>query len=245
MEAIKTSRLTRKFNGLKAVDAISISVEKDEIFGFLGLNGAGKTTTVRMLTTILPPTAGSAKVYGHSIRKEMVEVRKAIGVVFEDASATQPDWTPMEYLEYFGAISGLDDKETKKRSLALLEEMELYDARERTLKTLSAGMAKRVEICRALLSRPKVLFLDEPTKELDIPGKRYIWDMLKKLKEEEVTIFLSSHDVREIEVLCDTVSVIHKGKVVHSGDASELKGKGGMDELEDRVIKLLRGDLGE
>ena len=236
--AIETNNLLRKFDGLTAVNGVSFKVEEGGKFGFLGLNGAGKTTTLRMLTTILNPTSGSGSIYGHDIRNDRVKVRELIGVVFEEVGVTQPDWTPMEYLEFFGAMHNIEKEEIKKRSEELLEMVGLYDRREGIMKTFSSGMKKRIELCRALLCRPKLLFLDEPTKELDIPGKRYVWNLLKKM--EGMTIFISSHDIREIDIVCDDVCIIHKGDIIFSGSASELK-KGSTDEFEKEVIKLLRG----
>ena len=151
------------------------------IFNFrIGNNGAGKTTTVRMLATILDPTDGKASVYGHDIVKDRLKIRKIIGVVTEESGVTQPDGTSLEYLEFFGAIHGMDDSLIKERSKELLDMMELYDRRHDPLKTFSGGMMRRTEIARVLLHNPKVLFRDEPTRELDIPGKRYIWNLLRE-----------------------------------------------------------------
>jgi ABC-2 type transport system ATP-binding protein len=246
-EMIKTENLTKVYNGNKAVDNLNIEIPEGITFGFLGLNGAGKTTTVRMLATILDPTSGKASVDGHDIVKDKLEVRKMIGVLTEESGVTQPDWTPLEYLEFFGAIHGMADSLVKERTKELLQMMDLYERRYDPMKTFSGGMMRRAEIARVLLHNPKVLFLDEPTRELDIPGKRYIWNLLQDLKhEQDVTIFLSSHDIREIEVLCDRVCIIHKGKIVFSGDANTLKsGKGTYDELEENVIKLLKGEIVE
>jgi ABC-2 type transport system ATP-binding protein len=245
-EMIKTENLTKVYNGIKAVDGLNLEVEEGITFGFLGLNGAGKTTTVRMLATILDPTSGKASVYGHDIVKDRLEVRKIIGVVTEESGVTQPDWTPLEYLEFFGAIHGMNDSLIKERTKELLQMLDLYERRYDPMKTFSGGMMRRAEIARVLLHNPKVLFLDEPTREFDIPGKRYIWNLLQDLKhDQDVTIFLSSHDIREIEVLCDRVCIIHKGKIVFSGDADKLKsGKGTSDELEENVTKLLKGEMG-
>ena len=244
---IKTENLTKVYNGNTAVDGLNLEVEEGITFGFLGLNGAGKTTTVRMLATILNPTSGKASVYGHDVVNDRVELRKIIGVVTEESGVTQPDWTPIEYLDFFGAIHGMDNSLISERTKELLQMLDLYERRFDPMKTFSGGMMRRAEIARVLLHNPKVLFLDEPTRELDIPGKRYIWNLLQDLKhEQDVTIFLSSHDIREIEVLCDRVCIIHKGKIVFSGDADKLKrGKGTSDELEENVTKLLKGELVE
>lgn len=242
MEAIEVEALTKDFDGLTAVDHITFKVKKGSIFGFLGLNGAGKTTTVRMLTTLLRPTEGEAWVNGCSVINERMKVKELIGIVPEDTVATQPDWTPVEYLRFFGSIHGMDHKLINEKNRDLLELLELSDRARDPLKDYSSGMKKRVEIARALLPEPEILFLDEPTKELDIPGKRQIWDMLLKLKEGGgATIFLSSHDIREIEVLCEDVCVIHKGKLVFKGSTQNLKGT--RDELESKVIRLLRGEV--
>jgi ABC-2 type transport system ATP-binding protein len=246
-ELIKTENLTKAYNGNKAVDSLNLEVAEGITFGFLGLNGAGKTTTVRMLATLLDQTSGKASVSGHDIVNDRVEIRRIIGVVTEESGVTQPDWTPLEYLDFFGAIHGMDDSLIKERTKELLQMLDLYERRFDPMKTFSGGMMRRAEIARVLLHNPKVLFLDEPTRELDIPGKRYIWNLLQDLKhDQDVTIFLSTHDIREIEVLCDRVCIIHKGKIVFSGGADKLKsGKGTSDELEEHVIKLLKGEIVE
>jgi ABC-type multidrug transport system ATPase subunit len=221
---IETFKLTRKFNGITAVDNISFRVRKGSIFGFLGLNGAGKTTTLKILTTIIPPTSGTAIVDGYDVTKEPVNVRRIIGTVSEESGTICPSWNPIEYFSYFGRLHGMSKTEIKGRRKELLDLMDLSKYKNKPMGTFSEGMKKKVEICRAMLHEPKILFLDEPTKELDIPSKREMWNLLKELvKAKNITVFLCSHDILEIDAMCDDVCVIYKGNITFSGNVNKLK----------------------
>lgn len=243
MAIIETENLTRKFNGFIAVDRVSFAVEKGDIFGYLGLNGAGKTTTVKMLTTIIPPTEGSARIDGHDVVKDPLGVRGEIGVVSESELTPKPEWTAYQYLLYFGTFHGLSDDEIKERARALLKNFDLLEFANKKLGVFSGGMKKKVEMCRALLSYPPILFLDEPTKDLDIPMKREVWETLRSIAiEEKTTIFLCSHDIYEINELCNKICVIAKGKITFSGAIEDIRLGKDVTELEKSVIKLLRGE---
>jgi len=235
--AIEASDLTRSFGSLMAVDGISFKVSKGQLYGFLGLNGAGTTTTIRMLTTLLPPTRGSAKLWGHDVTLEPLAVRKLIGLVSDETNESQSDWTAREYLSYFARIRGMEDvSDTVERCLSGVDLAERF--RGKLIGTYSTGMKRRVEIARALLGRPKVLFLDEPTRGLDLPAKRETWKLLKHLASQEaVTTFLSSHDAQEIRTLCSEISIVTAGKLVFTGTTQDLGGD--LDEFEDRLIDLL------
>jgi ABC-type multidrug transport system ATPase subunit len=240
---IETENLTKKFNGFTAVDHVSFEVEKGDIFGYLGLNGAGKTTTVNMLTTILPPTEGTARIDENDIVKNPLGVREVIGVVFESELTPKPSWTAYQYLLYFGTLQGLDDAEIEERAKSLLKSFKLLEFANKELGTFSEGMKKKVEICRAMLSYPKILFLDEPTKDLDIPMKREVWETLRSIAiEDRVTIFLCSHDIYEINELCNKICVIAKGKITFSGNIEDIRLGKDVTELEKSVIKLLGGE---
>jgi ABC-2 type transport system ATP-binding protein len=235
--ALETENLTRRFGDFVAVDSVDLRVRKGELFGFLGLNGAGKTTTIRMLTTLLPPTAGRARLWGHDVSADPIAVRGLIGLVSDETSESQSDWTAREYLGYFARIRRLPDPEgVVERSL---DKVGLDRAfRGRLIATYSTGMKRRVEIARALMGEPKVLFLDEPTRGLDLPAKRETWDFLRGLAaRENVTTFLSSHDAQEIRNLCTEISVIAKGRVVFAGSTAELGSD--LDSFEENLIHLL------
>lgn len=235
--AIEMESLTRRFGDFTAVDGISLRIPKGCLYGFLGLNGAGKTTTIRMLTTLLPPSAGSAKLWGHDVVKEPLAVRSLVGLVSDETSESQSTWTAREYLLYFARIRRLHDPVDAVERL--LEDVGLDGRfRGRAIGSYSTGMKRRVEIARALMGGPKVLFLDEPTRGLDLPAKREMWNLLRRLAaSENATIFLSSHDAHEIRSLCEEISVIVKGRLSYTGPARELGGD--LDEFENRLIELL------
>jgi ABC-2 type transport system ATP-binding protein len=235
--AIETDGLTRRFGEFTAVDAISLKIPKGQLYGFLGLNGAGKTTTIRILTTLLPPTAGTARLWGHDVATDPLSVRRLVGLVSDETSESQSTWTAREYLMYFARIRRLPDP--GDRAEALLDGVGLDPRfRGKLIGTYSTGMKRRVEIARALMGRPKVLFLDEPTRGLDLPAKRDMWNLLRRLAAtEDVTTFLSSHDSHEIRSLCQEISVIAKGQVVFTGATRDLGGD--LDAFETRLIELL------
>jgi ABC-2 type transport system ATP-binding protein len=235
--ALETEGLTRRFGSLTAVNHVSLKVRKGELYGFLGLNAAGKTTTIRMLTTLLPPSAGAAKILGHDVVGQPLAVRKLVGLVSDETSESQSEWTAREYLGYFARIRGLSDVENEvERSLESVGLDALF--RGKLIGYYSTGMKRRVEIARALMGNPKVLFLDEPTRGLDLPAKREMWKFLQTLAErEKVTTFLSSHDAQEIRSLCTQISVISQGRLVFTGPSRDLGAD--LDSFEERLIQLL------
>ena len=238
--AIETDGLSRSFGSLVAVDYVSLKIAKGQLYGFLGLNGAGKTTTIRMLTTLLPPNAGTAKLLGHDVVHEPLAVRGLVGLVSDETSESQSDWTAREYLGYFARIRGMADvRATVEDSLENVGLAKSF--RGKLIGTYSTGMKRRVEIARALLGNPKVLFLDEPTRGLDLPAKRETWKLLRDLAEREnVTTFLSSHDAQEVRSLCDEISVIANGRVVFTGQTHNLGSD--LDSFEERLIELLTSE---
>jgi ABC-2 type transport system ATP-binding protein len=235
--AIETTGLTRRFGGFTAVDGVSLRIPKGQLYGFLGLNGAGKTTTIRMLTTLLPPSEGTARLWGHDVSRDPLAVRGLVGLVSDETSESHSTWTAREYLEYFARIRGLADPAGSVERI--LTDVGLVPAfRDKLIGTYSTGMKRRVEIARALMGAPKVLFLDEPTRGLDLPAKREMWNLLRRLAaEEDVTTFLSSHDAQEIRSLCSEISVIAHGRVVFTGAARDLGSD--LDTFEERLIELL------
>jgi len=223
LDIIRTNNLTKKFNDFAAVDNISFSVKKGEIFGFLGPNGAGKTTTIKMLTTLLNPTAGSADIAGYDIKKQRNQVRQNIGIVFQEP-ALDTELNGEENLEYHARMYGIKKENRKQRIDEVLKLVDLEEKRKVLVKNYSGGMKRRLEIARGLMHYPTVLFLDEPTLGLDSQTRRAIWEYIKKMnKEEETTIFLTTHYMDEADYLCDRVGIIDHGKILVIDKISNLK----------------------
>jgi ABC-2 type transport system ATP-binding protein len=235
--AIETEGLTRRFGEFVAVDGVSLRIPRGQLYGFLGLNGAGKTTTIRILTTLLPPSGGHARLWGHDVVKESLAVRHLVGLVSDETSESQSTWTAREYLSYFARIRGIPHPAGEVERM--LDDVGLdVRFRSKLIGTYSTGMKRRVEIARALMGHPKVLFLDEPTRGLDLPAKREMWALLRRLAAtESVTTFLSSHDAQEIRTLCSEISVIRQGKLVYTGPTHHLGSN--IDAFEERLIELL------
>jgi ABC-2 type transport system ATP-binding protein len=235
--AIETDGLTRHFDDFTAVDGVSLRIPKGHLYGFLGLNGAGKTTTIRMLTTLLPPSGGTARLWGHDVVREPLAVRGLVGLVSDETSESQSTWTAREFLSYFARIRHMRD--VPEQVEKILDDVGLdVRFRGKLIGTYSTGMKRRVEIARALMGHPKVLFLDEPTRGLDLPAKRDMWNLLRRLAaNENVTTFLSSHDAQEIRSLCSEISVIANGRVIYTGATGELGSD--LDTFEERLIELL------
>jgi ABC-2 type transport system ATP-binding protein len=235
---IKVKNLTKRFNGFTAVNNISFSVKKAEIFAFLGPNGAGKTTTIRMLTTLLKPTQGKAFVNGSETIREKDTVRKSFGIVFQDQSLDD-ELTAFENMEFHGVLYCVEKRLRRERITQLLKFVGLWERRDNLVKKFSGGMKRRLEIARALIHHPTVLFLDEPTLGLDPQTRKSIWDYIKKLnKEEQMTIFFTTHYMGEAEKVAKRVAVIDKGKIIKEGTPAELKISTRTRSLEDAFIKL-------
>lgn len=214
MDILSIEKLTKTFNGLTAVDHISFSVKKGEIFGLLGPNGAGKTTTINMLCTLLSPTSGKGSVAGHEIVAESDAVRKSIGLVFQDPSLDD-QLSARENLNIHGLLYGLPQAEIDKRVKEVLELVELTDRADSVVKYFSGGMKRRLEIARGLIHYPQVLFLDEPTIGLDPQTRKHIWDYILKLKtEQKMTIILTTHYMEEAEEICDRIAIMDHGKII-------------------------------
>jgi ABC-2 type transport system ATP-binding protein len=219
-------------DGTKAVDNISFNVKEGEFFGFLGPNGAGKSTTIKILTTLLRKTSGSAIVAGHDLDKEPEDIRKLIGVQSQD-TAVDGDLTGRENLMLQGHFQQLLGAELKQRASELLKLVELEDAADKRARNYSGGMKKRLDLATALVHRPKLLFLDEPTTGLDPQSRAAIWAYLEKLnKKEGTTIFLTTQYMEEADKLCRQLSIIDFGKIVASGSPAELKRQVGADSIK-------------
>lgn len=230
-EAIVVENLVKKYGDFEAVKGVSFKVKRGEIFAFLGPNGAGKTTTVHILTTLLRPTSGRAVVAGHDVVEEPMEVRKRIGIVFQDPSLDR-ELTAWENMYIHGRIYGLKGNELRGKIERLLKFVELWEFKDKPVKTFSGGMQRRLEIARSLLHEPEVLFLDEPTIGLDPQTRAHIWDYIRAMKEEHnMTIFLTTHYMDEAEMLADRIAIIDHGKIIAEGTAEELKKLVGNDVI--------------
>ena len=228
VNVIEVNNLEHKYGDLTAVDNISFAVQQGEIFSFLGPNGAGKSTVINILTTLRKIQKGEAKVNGYDVAKDSKNVRKSIGIVFQ-MMCLDYEMTVCENLEYHGRIYSIPKEERKKRINELLKLTELENKRNTLAKDLSGGMKRRLELARGLLTKPAVLFLDEPTVGFDIQTRMRIWEYLKGIKNQGTTIFLTTHYMEEADLLSDRISIIDHGKIIVTGSASELKNKLGKD----------------
>ena len=232
MPAIEVTGLEREFSGgIRAVDGVDLEVAEGEIYAFLGPNGAGKTTTVRMLTTLLRPTGGSATVAGHDVVSEAAAVRRAIGVALQEA-ALDPLMTGRELIGLQATLHGLGGAEARRRGDALLDRVGLSQAADRRVGTYSGGMRRRLDLASALVHGPRVLFLDEPTTGLDPVSRKAIWEEVEALNREGTTVFLTTQYLEEADQLADRVGIIAKGTIVAEGTPSSLKAEVGKPHLE-------------
>src|SRR5919112_247053 len=234
---IEVENLVREFKkGPRAVDCINLRVESGEIYGFLGPNGAGKSTTVLMLTTLLPPTSGTARVAGFDVVREGPRVRAAIGAALQEA-ALDPLLTGREHLRLQAALHGLPRNERKKRGDELLERVGLAEAADRRVRGYSGGMKRRLDLALALVHRPRILFLDEPTTGLDPQSRSALWEEVSSLaRDEGVTVFLTTQYLEEADVLADRVGIIDSGRIVAEGTPEELKSAIGRPTIEARPV---------
>jgi len=231
MAIIEARRLTKRFDGLVAVDHIDLDVGEGEIFGFLGPNGAGKTTTIKMLTTLLKPSEGEAKVCGYDIVKQPDLVRRSIGVVFQEP-ALDDQLTGRENLDFHARLYGLNRREREERIEEVLKLVGLADRADELVKNYSGGMRRRLEIARGFVHHPRILFLDEPTLGLDVQTRRAIWSYIMKLnKKEGITIFLTTHYLEEADKLSDRVAIIDRGKILAVDSPRKLKDMIGSDVI--------------
>jgi ABC-2 type transport system ATP-binding protein len=230
MPVIQVDNLTKRFGNIKAVNDVSFTVEEGTIFGFLGPNGAGKTTTINILCTLLAPTSGMASISGHDCIKNPSEVRKSIGIVFQDPTLDK-DLTAYENLMFHAYLYDVKRSEMKGLIHDALNFVGLYERRDDLVKKFSGGMKRRLEVARGLIHRPRVLFLDEPTLGLDPQTRASLWDFIVKLPEEHnVTIFMTTHYMEEAEV-CDRIAIIDNGKIISTGTPDELKKTVGGDVI--------------
>lgn len=230
MDIIQVDRLVKRYGSFTAVDGVSFEVRAGEVFGFLGPNGAGKTTTISVLCTLLKPTAGHVLVNGFDVVRKSDDVRRSIGLIFQDPSL-DTNLTAQENLDFHAFVYNVPSRESRARQEELLKMVELWDRRTAMVKTFSGGMKRRLEIARGLLHRPKVLFLDEPTLGLDPQTRRHIWQYILDLREREgITIFLTTHYMDEAEN-CTRIAIIDQGKIVALDTPEQLKARVGGDVI--------------
>jgi ABC-2 type transport system ATP-binding protein len=233
LNGIVVEALAREYRGgVRAVDGIDLHVEPGEVYGFLGPNGAGKSTTILMLTTLLPPSAGTARVAGHDIRREGAAVRRAIGAALQQV-ALDSTLTGREHLRLQAALHGIEKPERRPRADELLERVGLADVADRRVGDYSAGMKRRLDLALALVHRPRVLFLDEPTTGLDPQSRADMWDEVRRLARiDGVTVFLTTQYLEEADVLADRVGIIDAGRIVAEGRPDDLKAQIGRPTIE-------------
>lgn len=235
MAILEVNDLTKKFGDFVAVDHISFTLQEGELFGFLGPNGAGKSTAIKMLTTILNPTSGEARVCGYDIVRERDAVRRNIGIVFQDPSSDR-FLTGRENLRYHAVMYHMPRKEIEKRIDEVLELLDLKGRENIPIKDCSAGIQRRFEVARGFMTRPRLLFLDEPTVGLDMQARVRLWSYINKLREEEaITILLTTHYIEEADYLCDRVGIIDHGKIVALDTPQNLKDVAGRETVRVEV----------
>jgi ABC-2 type transport system ATP-binding protein len=237
-DIIQVDNLTKKFNGLVAVDNVSFKVKKGEIFAFLGPNGAGKTTTIKMLTTLLKPTSGKIKINDFDPLSNQNEVRKSFGIVFQDPSLDD-ELTAFENMEFHGVLYKVPKEKRRRRIKELLKIVELEERRNDLVKTFSGGMKRRLEVARGLLHHPQIFFLDEPTLGLDPQTRNKIWAYIKKLNQKkQITIFFTTHYMEEAEQMAQKLAIIDHGRIIAQGTVAEMKRETQTKSLEEAFLAL-------
>lgn len=234
---IRLENITKIYHPLKALDSLTLTINQGEVFGLLGPNGAGKTTTIKILTTLSRATSGRATIAGHDVETEPMAVKNAIGVAPQEINLDR-ELTAEENLKVYAMLHGLDSRGRNIKDILKLAG--LLERSNQLVREFSGGMQRRLLIARALLTRPKVLFLDEPTVGLDPHVRRQIWDLIRNLKQEGTTVFLTTHYIEEAEALCTRVGILSHGKLIALGTPSELKSQIGAVVLEHQENGLTR-----
>jgi len=234
--AIETIDLKKYFGDIHAVDGIDLKIPKGSLFGVLGPNGAGKTTTIRMLSTILHPTSGDAKVLGFNVKKEAREIKRRIGLCPQEL-VIYPRLTAKENIHLIAQMHGMAKKDYKERTDDLLGKMNLLDRANSLVKGFSGGMKRRINLLMAVVHEPELLFLDEPTAGLDPQSRRVVWNFIRDFQERECTIILTTHNMEEADDLSDELVIIDYGKIIAQGTPDELKGKLGEGDILEFKVK--------
>jgi len=237
-DIINAQNLTKTFGNFTAVNDVTFTVQKGEIFAFLGPNGAGKTTTIKMLTTLLRPTTGSIKLNQINAITNPEKARKTFGIVFQDPSLDD-ELTAMENMEFHAVLYKVPRRELKERVKNFLTLVELWERRNDLVKTFSGGMKRRLEIARGLLHKPEILFLDEPTQGLDPQTRNKIWEYLQNLnKETKITIFFTTHYMEEAQQVAQRIAIMDRGKIIKTETAAKLMEQTQTKSLEEAFLKL-------
>lgn len=238
MEAIKIVELTKKYKDLTAVDQLNLNIENGELFALLGVNGAGKTTTIKMLSCLTKPTSGDAFLNGNSIVSETTAVKEIIAVSPQE-TAVAPNLTVKENLELMAGVHGFSKDKSGARVAELIEQFSLAEIENKKAGKLSGGWQRRLSIAMALISEPKILFLDEPTLGLDVLARSELWDAIRLLKGK-ITIILTTHYMEEAEELSDRVAIMKSGKLLLVGTVDEIKTKAGTDKFDEAFVRIVK-----
>ena len=238
MQAIKTTRLVKRYKNLTAVDRLCLDIRQGELFSLLGVNGAGKTTTIKMLSCLTKPTGGDAIVGGYSITKEPEKVKRLIGVSPQE-TAVAPNLSVKENLELICGIHGFSKEKTKAKIRELSEQFSLDSVLQRKAGKLSGGWQRRVSIAMALISEPKILFLDEPTLGLDVLARHDLWELICALKGK-ITIILTTHYMEEAEALSDRIGIMKDGRLLAVGTVEELNAAAGTNDFETSFVSIVK-----
>lgn len=233
---IELKNLTKKFENFTAVDSVSMTIEKGEFFGLLGPNGAGKTTTIGMLSTLLLPTQGEIYIDGELLTRKRTDLKRKISVITQEYSMRQ-DMNMDEIMEYQGRLYYMSKKEIRKKSEELLEFCDLVRDRKKTVRKLSGGMKRKLMVCRALLTEPEILLLDEPTAGMDALSRRQMWNLLRKLNEQNLTILLTTHYMEEAQMLCSRVAMMNGGKIEEINTPAGFIQKLGEFAVDETTVK--------
>lgn len=236
MSAIKTNNLTKKYKDKTVVNALNLDIKKGEIYALLGVNGAGKSTTIKMLSCLIKPTSGDAEVMGKSIITDENSVKQILSVSPQETSVA-PNLTVRENLEFIAGVFGFSKVEAKEKATKMIEDFDMGDIEKNRAKTLSGGWQRRLSIAMALISKPQVIFLDEPTLGLDVLARRELWKHISKLKGK-ITIILTTHYLEEAEALSDRIGIMAGGVLKAEGTASELKEKAGTADFEEAFVRI-------
>ena len=241
MHAITIENLSKKYNDRIAVDRLSLTINKGELLAFLGFNGAGKTTTIKMLSSLVTPTSGDAVIFGKRITNEMDEIKPYLNISPQE-TAIAPNLTVFENLIFIAEVYGMKSINAKSKAIDMMTKFDLTDRKNDKAKKLSGGLKRRLSLAMALITEPKIVFLDEPTLGLDVRARRDLWKVIKELKGE-VTIILTTHYLEEVNALADRIAIIDKGKLLVNGTLIELQEKTGLNSLEDIFLSLTEGDI--
>jgi ABC-2 type transport system ATP-binding protein len=234
--AVCLQNVHKVYNGVSVVNDLSLNIEAGEIFGLLGPNGAGKSTTIRMVTTLTRPSDGHVVVAGYDVNRQQIDVRRQIGVVLQQTSV-DGDLTVWENMELHGRMHHIPTPQRRQSIDTWLDYVELADRRDDKVKTLSGGMKRRLQIARALLHNPKILFLDEPTVGLDPQTRRRLWEIIRGLNQQGMTMLLTTHYMEEVEYLCDRIGILDRGKLIELGTLEQFRQRHG-----EGIVMTQQGD---